>query len=185
MSMYYLMSQLPSLDGISENMPVPVTEERFLELCFRLLGKKAQKEITGLTLVPSRSCKKTGSALVDAWNQQERNLRLALGKARAEKMKKSFNAERQQLPSELVRVANTAVEMDDPLAAEKFLDGCRLEFLETIRPMDVFSEDSVFYYGLKLKLMLRARQFDVEKGETAYRNIYTSIMNGDRLEDVK
>ena len=30
MAEYYLISQLPSLDGISEATPVPITEERFL-----------------------------------------------------------------------------------------------------------------------------------------------------------
>ena len=40
MAEYYLISQLPSLDGISENTPLPITEERFTELCNRFLGEK-------------------------------------------------------------------------------------------------------------------------------------------------
>jgi hypothetical protein len=68
------------------------------------------------------------------------------------------------------------------MEAEKFLNKYRLEFLETLRPMDSFSEDFVFYYGLKLKLISRIKQFDTESGETAYKNIYSSIINGDRLE---
>ena len=40
----------------------------------------------------------------------------------------------------------------------------------------------MFYYGLKLKLILRIRQFDTENGEAAYKNIYNSIMNGENLE---
>ena len=45
MAEYYLISQLPSLDGISEATPVPITEERFLELCSRYLSPKARKEV--------------------------------------------------------------------------------------------------------------------------------------------
>ena len=45
-----------------------------------------------------------------------------------------------------------------------------------------FSEDFVFYYGLKLKLISRLKQFDVEAGTSAYRNIYNSILGGDELE---
>ena len=45
-----------------------------------------------------------------------------------------------------------------------------------------FSEDAVYYYGLKLKLIARIRRFDTELGEAAYKNIYTSIMNGEELE---
>ena len=41
MAEYYLISQLPSLDGIGENSPVPITEERFMELCEGSLKKKA------------------------------------------------------------------------------------------------------------------------------------------------
>ena len=184
MAEYYLISQLPSLDGIGENTPIPITEERFLELCSRLLGKKAQNKIKKLTLVPPLTPEKSSSTLIETWNEYERNLRLALGKARAEKMKKPFNIGNKALPIELVKVAGAAVEMESPLEAENFLSHYRLEFLETLRPMDTFSEDFVFYYGLKLKLMLRTRQFDAKLGETTYRNIYNSILNGDRLEAI-
>jgi len=68
--------------------------------------------------------------------------------------------------------------MTDPLAAEKYLNRYRLEFLESIRPMDTFCDDAVFYYGLKLKLIVRMRTFDIQKGEDAYRNIYDSIISG-------
>ncbi len=185
MAEYYFLSQLPSLDGISENMALPITEERFLELCHRFLGKKAQSEIDKLTLVPPINHEKSSSALIEAWNEGERNLRLALGKVRAEKMKKTFDTENKYLSVELMKAALTAAETENPLEAEKFLNRYRLEFLETLRPMDTFSEDAVYYYGLKLKLILRARQFDADIGETAYKNIYNSIMNGDRLEAVQ
>ena len=184
MAEYYLISQLPSLDGIGENTPIPITEERFLELCSRLLGKKAQNKIKKLTLVPPLTPEKSGSTLIETWNEYERNLRLALGKARAEKIKKPFDMGNKALPIELIKAADAAVEMESPLEAENFLSHYRLEFLETLRPMDTFSEDFVFYYGLKLKLMLRTRQFDAKLGETTYRNIYNSILNGDRLEAI-
>lgn len=184
MAEYYLMSQLPSLDGIGENTPVPITEERFLELCDRFLGKKAWHEIEKLTLVPPLAPERSSSALIQAWNEGERSLRLALGKARAEKMKKPFDLGNRTLPIELTKAAGAAVEMESPLEAENFLSRYRLDFLETLRPMDAFSEEFVFYYGLKLKLILRTRQFDAKLGEATYRNIYNSILNGDRLEAI-
>ena len=182
MAEYYLISQLPSLDGLSENVPVPITEERFTELCERFLGKKAQDELKRLSLVPSRSYEKSASALVEAWNEGERTLRLILGEIRADKMKKQFDAENDTAPVELVQAAREAVEIENPMEAEKFLNKYRLEFLESLRPMDSFSEDFVFYYAIKLKLISRIKQFDLESGEAAYKNIYSSIMNGDRLE---
>ena len=184
MAEYYLVSQLPSLDGVNKNTPLPITSERFTELCERFLGKKAQAELEKLTLVPSRNPEKT-SALIEKWNEGERNLRLALAKLRADKMNKNFDAETQSFPAGLLQAARTAVEIESPMEAETFLNKYRLDFLETLRPMDSFSEEYVFYYGLKLKLIERIRKFDSESGEAAYRNIYGSIMNGERSEVIQ
>ena len=182
MAEYYLISQLPSLDGISENAPLPITEERFTELCNRFLGKKSRENMKKLTLSPAKNIESSGSVLIDAWNESERNLRFALGKVRAEKMKKTFDTENRIFPVEYVKAASAATEIENPMEAEKYLSSYRLEILETLRPMDSFSEDYVFYYGLKLKLLLRIRQFDTKLGEKAYKNIYNSILNGDGLE---
>ena len=182
MAEYYLISQLPSLDGIGDNAPPPITEERFAELCDRFLGKKAQSMLKKLTLLPPKNDESVDSSLLDAFHESERNLRFALGKVRAEKMKKPFDTENRILPPEYIKAANAATEMENPMEAEKYLNRFRLEMLESLRPMDSFSEEYVFYYGLKLKLILRIRQFDKETGEAAYRNIYDSILNGDRVE---
>ena len=184
MAEYYLISQLPSLDGIGENTPLPITEERFSELCNRFLKSNAKEAMSKLSLAPEKEPTFTGSVLIDAWNESERNLRFALGKVRAEKMKKPFDIGTRILPVEHVRTASAALEQENPMEAEKLLNRYRLEILEALRPMDGFSEDYIFYYGLKLKLILRIRRFDKEAGEKAYRNIYDSILNGDRLEAI-
>lgn len=185
MAEYYLISQLPSLDGISESTPLPVTEERFTELCNRLLGKKALKELERVTLMPPKTHEKSGSALIDAWNEGERSLRFALGNLRAEKMNKQFETDNRSVPVSVLQAARNAVEAESPMEAEKILNRFRLDFLETLRPTDSFSQEYVFYYYLKLKLILRIRQFDAESGESAYRKIYTSVINGERSEVIQ
>ena len=185
MAEYYLISQLPSLDGISENTPLPITQERFAELCERFLGKKAQREFGKLTLAPSRTPEKSSSALIENWNEGERNLRLALATLRADKMNKHFESGNKSFSAGILQAVRTAVEIESPMEAEKFLNKYRLDFLETLRPMDSFSEEFVFYYGLKLMLIERIRQFGQESGEEAYRNIYGSIMNADRSEVIQ
>ena len=182
MAEYYLISQLPSLDGISESTPMPVTEKQFYELCSRFLGKKALAELDKLTLMPSRSYEKSSSALIEKWNEGERNLRLVLAGLRADKMNKSFEERMQSFPAGLTQAARTAVEIESPLEAEKFLNRYRLSFLEELRPMDSFSEEFVFYYGLKLKLIERMRKFNSDSGEAAYRKIYDSIISEDKTE---
>lgn len=182
MAEYYLISQLPSLDGISDNMPLPITEERFMQLCNNLLKDRIKSQLNNLTLTPPLIPEKSTSALILAWNEGERSLRLALAKVRAEKMKKTFDSDKEFLPVEVIKVANNAVETENPLEAEKFLTEYRLKFLEGLRPMDSFCEDFIYYYSLKLKLLQRIKQFDAEIGEVRYKNIYNSILNGDNLE---
>jgi len=182
MAEYYLISQLPSLDGVGESAPIPITEESFLELCGRFLGKKAQNEIKNLTLSPSRNIEKSDSALIDKWNRDEQSLRFALGKVRAEKLNRHFDTENRALPVEHIKAASVALEMENPMEAEKYLNRYRLSILESLRPQDGFSKDYIYYYGLKLKLLLRIRQFDIDKGEASYKNIYSSILSGEDLE---
>ncbi len=185
MAEYYLISQLPSLDGLSENIPMPVTEKQFFELCRRFLGKKALTELNRITLIPSKTHEKSSSALIEKWNEGERNLRLALAKLRADKMNKHFDEVMQSFPAGILQAVRTAIDIESPMEAEKFLNCYRLEFLETLRPMDYFSEEFVFYYCLKLKLIERMRKFDLQSGETAYRKIYESIMGADETEVIQ
>ncbi len=178
MSEYYLMAQLPSLDGVGEHTPLPITEERFCELCNRFLGKKAAKILNDLTVTPRKDQPSSGNGLVDKWNEEEQNLRWALAQIRGERMKKSTE-KRENLPLRSLEIARTAAEMTDPMAAELYLNQTRLAFLETLRPADGFSLSAVYYYGLKLKLLTRIRTFDPAKGEQAYRGIYHAILAGE------
>lgn len=183
MAEYYLISQLPSLDGIGDSMPLPITWERFDELCRGFLGKKALERMNDLTLVPPKDFEGSDSALLDAWNARERDLRLALAKVRADKRGKPFDLCGRAVGVEDVKTAQSASEMDDPMEAERFLNEYRLRLLESLRPTDGFSLDYVYYYGIKLKLLTRMRRFVAASGEAEYKNIYDSVLNGDRLED--
>ena len=144
MAEYYLIAQLPTLDGLGDNMSVPITEERFLELCGQFLGAKAQDELQKLSLAPSKEYEKSSSKLIKAWNEGERNLRLVLGKVRAEKMNKQFDTEDKKFSDNLLQTARMAVEIENPMEAEKFLNHHRLEFLGTLIPMDAFALDYIF-----------------------------------------
>ena len=182
MAEYYLIAQLPSLDAVSDTMPLPISEEAFLELCSRSLNKKLWAELSALSLTPPLETQKSGVDLVEAWNKAERNLRLALAVARAEKLGKRFDAGSDTFSDNILSVANFALESKNPLEAENYLNSYRLGFLESLRPMDNFKSEFLFYYLLKLKLLSRMRRFNRELGKTAYKNIYNSILGGDRVE---
>ncbi len=186
MNPYYLMAQLPSLDGLSDGMTPPITKERYLELCRRFLGKRALRALETLTLTPPREQERSGSALLDAWYDAERSLRMALGLARAQRRQVPFNGEVPDgIAPETEQVVRAAVAQEDPLEAERLLNRYRLQCLENLRPADAFCEDSVFYYGLKLMLLLHIRQFDPDAGVAAYRMIYTSILEEERAEVIQ
>lgn len=175
MAEYYLVSQLPSLDGLSENSPLPITEEQFDELCERFLDKKSRNEMKNIVLVPPRDTVSCGSSIIDSWLLAEKLLRLALAKARAEKMKKYYDIADVQFPPEYIKTAMAATEIENPLEAEIFLNSFRLTILEGMRPSNSFSKEYVFYYAIKLKILNRIRCFDKNIGETAYKNIYSSV----------
>lgn len=185
MANYYFSSQLPSLDGIGEEAPLPLTQERFWEMCRDHLGEKVLERMKKITLSPPRDEEKTGAGVIDAWNEKEREMRLALGKARAEKMGKTFDCPSLSFSAQTLRLVRSVMEAENPMEAEKALMQARLAALEEVRPMDLFSEDYLLYYALRLKLLHRTRKFDREAGRSSYRSIYDSILNQDSLEAKK
>ena len=176
MKQYYLVSQLPSFVVSDDKTALPITEADFTELCSRFLDKTDQKILQELSLEPPREESKTGSKLVDEWNEHERSLRIALAQIRALNMKKKFDATGISLSPDAVQAARTAAGMDSPLAAEQFLNQYRVSVIENITPLDGFDTDAVFAYGIKLKLATRMKKFNAETGMASYHTIYDRIL---------
>jgi hypothetical protein len=94
----------------------------------------------------------------------------------AQKMKKDAYILPPGMTADILQAARTAVGMDSPLSAEQFLYEYRIKLLDDIKPIDNFSVDAVYAYGLKLMLVDRIRKFDVENGKISYRKIYDNIL---------
>ena len=185
MKQYYLMAQLPSFVVSDDKTELPITEEYFTELCSRFLEKDDLKTLSALSLEPPRDAKATGSAFVDAWYEKERSLRIALAQIRALNMKKKFDANGITLAPDAVQAARTAAGMDSPLAAEQFLNQYRVSVVDNLTPLDGFSTDAVFAYGIKLKLAVRMKKFNAEKGMASYHKIYDRILKADASGETK
>lgn len=174
---YYLVSQLPDIEGAAEKAALPITEKYYRDLCSRFFNEKQLASLQMLSLVPPKERVDTGSAFLNAWYDKERALRAALAQVRAQRLQKEGAM---QLPSEctadIVQAARTAAGMDSPLQAERFLYEWRRSVLGSLRVQDMFSFDSVMYYGVLLMLEWRARLFDKESGSKAYKEIYDSIL---------
>jgi len=173
---YYLVSQLPDISAVTQRQPLPITEEYFRDLCSRFLDEKGQSILNSLSLVPPLKEETTGSEFVDAWYEKERALRLSLAQVRALAMKKESVQLTGACTGDVLQTARTAVGMESPLAAEQFLYQYRLSVLNMIEPFDMFSEDAVFAYGIKLMLAQRMRLFNEETGMASYHTIYQRIL---------
>ncbi len=174
--LYYLVSQLPAIKTDDSGAKLPISTEYFRDLCQRFMTEKYAAIARNLSLEPPVEESSTGSQFLDAWYKNERNLRFALAQLRALKMKK----ETKDIPSvsdgEVVQVARTATGMDSPLSAEQFLNEYRLSVIDKISPIDYFTVDGVFSYGLKLMLTERMKKFNRDEGLASYHRIYDDIL---------
>lgn len=175
--LYYLVAQLPAFSvNDDSSQKLPITTEYFKDLCNRFMSEKSARIAECLSLDPPLESVHTGSVFLDQWYEKERNLRLALAQIRALKMKKDIK----DLPStndgEAVQVARTATGMDSPLGAEQYLNQYRMGILDRIAPMDNFSVDAVYNYGLKLMLAERIKKFNKDEGLASYHKIYDEIL---------
>ena len=180
MDFYYLVSQLPNISSSEGKSALPLNSEQFREICSRFVNDDQKKIIENLSLVPPREAVSTDSTFLDVWYEKERNLRFALAQIRAQKMKKEGFTLPSGCTADIVGVARTAVGMDSPLSAEQFLYDYRLRLIDELRPMDAFSIDAVYAYGIRLMLIERMRKFEVENGKTSYHKIYDEILVGDK-----
>ena len=176
MAYYYLVSQLPNISSSESKSALPLSTEAFKELCSRFVSEKEKELVDALSLVPPREREATGSVFLDTWYEKERNLRFALAQIRAQKMKKEAYTLPDGCTADIITAARTAVGMDSPYSAEQFLYDYRLKLLDDIKPLDSFSMDAVYAYGLKLMLVERMRKFDVENGKSSYHKIYDTIL---------
>jgi len=120
----------------------------------------------------------TLSPLINHWMEWERTLRLNLAHGRAQKLNRAPGdiPIAPELPVDAVKTANTALFMESPLEAELFLDKARWDAIESFLDYNIFSENSVYAYLLKLLLMERRAMFVAEEGFTEYKGLYAAII---------
>ncbi len=175
--LYYLVAQLPAFSvNDDSSQKLPLTVMYYKDLCSRFMSEKANKVAQNLTLEPPLESESTGSSFLDQWYEKERNLRLALAQLRALKMKKDTKDLPQTSDGEVIQAARTATGMDSPLSAEQFLNQYRMSVLDRLAPMDMFSVDAVYNYGLKLMLAERMKKFNRDEGLASYHKIYDEIL---------
>ena len=175
-SYYYLMAQLPS---IMPQTDPPITYAHFKELALRFLNEKDAAVLDKMALVPPRECVCTTSSLVNEWYAFEQELRFALEQMRAAKLKREAHVPASGIPAsafDVGAIVRGLSNIEDPLAAERYLLNARLTAADQLRKLHFFDSEAVFGYGIILLLSERASKFEIETGRTEYHSIYTQIL---------
>ncbi|AEH40368.1 hypothetical protein TPCCA_0425 [Treponema paraluiscuniculi Cuniculi A] len=172
----YLITQLPSL--LCGAVP-PLRYQDFLDCALRFLGRQDAAVLGNISLCPVPARDSTGSRVLDRWGEFEYALRCALARERADRLRWDIPVEVRQCPmaqESVARAARVAVSLDDPLEAEYFLNDARFSFVEGCRPLDPFSSEAVFLYGLQLMLLTHRSRFTMQAGSKAYAALYYTIL---------
>ena len=184
MGYYYLVAQLPSL---LYGQPAPMSSQAFRDLCQGALSAGDRVVLDLCTLDPDaplsagagygEASKPCPSAFVSNWRDWERALRLNLARYRAQRLKREGGGafDPPEYPADAAAAAKTAAAMDSPLEAENFLGKARWDAIELFQGIDYFSNNTVFAYLLKLRLLERRALFKVEEGFAEYKRLYASI----------
>lgn len=176
MNYYFLVAQLPSL---AYGQPAPMSSGAFRDLCRASLSPEdlAPLDCVGPGFAgggeEGASC-----AFLDAWQEWERAVKCNLARYRSQKLKRegAQAVEAPDYPVDAVAAAKAAVSMDSPLEGELFLDKARWDAIGGFQGLEYFGVNAVYAYLLKLELMERRAQFNVEDGFAEYKGLYASIV---------
>ena len=196
-SYYYLAAQLPSL-VYGQALPMSpasfkalakdamsTVDAAILDFCTLdpapLAGSEEQPDLVseGPGGAYAEDVLKTSSAFINCWKEWERTLRLNLARGRLQKLKREGGsvADAPDYPADAAALAKTAMAMESPLEAEIFLDKARWDAIDNFQGLDIFSENAMYAYLLKLLLIERRAAFKAEDGLTEYEALYTAILS--------
>ena len=172
---YYLMAQLPAL---SYQSALPLSPQAFRELCRPLMSATDAGLLEFCRLDPPEQ--PTGSPLLDAWSAAERNLRIALARSRAQKLRREADlpAGLRSSPAPAIEaLARAALATESPLEAEHLLNRGRWQVIEANRGLEQFSRESALAYLLELLILERRDRFQADAGAAAYQAAYRHILS--------
>jgi hypothetical protein len=177
---YYLRSTLPTLMPASG---APFSYEGFLARCEGrvdsadyelLMATRAQAPEDDATAKAARR-----SPILASYRIWDKALRNELVRLRAHKLGKA--PERFIRPGDpewdAVRVAQAAIQCEDPLEGELLIDREKWSFVERLETNHLFDLEALVAYALKLQILERRALFEAERGETSYKTAYREILD--------
>ena len=174
---YYFVATLP---WVNYGDKPPVSSDEFRQQCYAMLSSDDAALIRYCRYDPVmavETIQPTGSEFIDLLIARERTLTLNLAYLRAAGLRRPSPEDPPHDVPRAEAVAKAAFEMDDPLEAAVYIDEARWGALDAMVGVDLFGVNNVYAYLMKLQLLERKQWFDAERGLTAYRERYDSILN--------
>ena len=162
---YYLLSSLPMLQPDGE---MPVTYEKFLQMCSESVKQPMYDLLRDLTVDSSRG------KLLSKWSRFYNALSEELAYQRCARLGRPVKAGENRDP-DMIKTVNDVMNEKNPLNAENMLLTLEMEKLDELLINHWFDESALIGYALKLRLLERRNVFDRESGKKEFGRILGSI----------
>lgn len=170
---YYAVSSLPHLYFDSEVYP---SAEEFSQLCLENLSAADLKVFQKMDQVASDEA---GNGLPKRWFDWNRSLRFELAALRAQNLGMDFDGYQGiDKIAGTEELAREAYNQESPLTSEEVLERGRWGFLEELEVGHFFDLQKLLVYGLKISILERKSQFDIDAGLENFKRIYGMVTEG-------
>jgi len=172
---YYAGASLPLLR--LDEKPA-IREEEFISIVKTGLSEKHATQILSLNLKESINVENLASLGLEYW-RREKNIRNELVKLRSAAMGSdgtSFLVDDENDPF-VTDGAVAAFKAQSPLEAEIILDNIRWGWMDELQSGHFFDQDFFMAYYVKLQILLRKEDFEVEQGKKNFQDVYESVLD--------
>lgn len=165
---------------LSETKP-PISLDQFCAIVEQGLGEVDSARVLGFRFVEGAPAGEL-TGLGDAFWKMEKNLRNELVRLRSSAAGTDPRASLRDEEEDpfVTEAAAAAFKAESPLEAEQILDNWRWKMIDQLQSGHFFDEDFFAAYYLKLQLLIRKDQFDVERGKENFQAVYQQVLKNNQ-----
>ena len=171
---YYLVSSLPVLE---QDGQLKLTLEQFYEQCAEWLTEEELNILHKLGLVPTEDADFKAGSAAELWYRWEISLRNEIAARRAGRGRdiSTMTLYEKDYFSEIERGVQAAYSAPNPLEREAIFDHLRFQYLNDLESAHQFDFERLCIYKIKLLLLLKVKDRDIEAGYSVLEDIAAKI----------